>query len=488
MIKKLDWYGIRTYFGPFLFIFSVLFFIFMVQFAWQEMDAFVGKGLDLLTIFKLLFYLGLSVIQLVMPLTVLLASIMTYGGFGENYELAAMKSSGMSLMRIMMPVFLLVCTLSVGLFFFSDRVVPQAQRKAKNMLLNIAKTKPAINFDPGVFVSAVPGFSMKIGETYGKDGKLLKNVFIHKDASAYDNQQTIIAKRGSFEPAEDKRFLKLALFDGVYYEDEIINKSRFQLDKQPYQQVKFDTLIHYFDISEIVERAIEEESVTDYYIFLNSIRLMGRIDTLKIENREYYDRISNTQFQSTTNIYVEENKLDSAYLKAETLPFSMDSISQRDKQYAITRAIETIAVDLENYALTREEINNRNGFFARHVLTLIRNYSNSLMCIAFFLIGAPLGAIIRKGGVGMPVVVAIITFVLFYLVYMYSENLAKNNIMNPYWAAWLPILIFFPLGIFFTYKAMRDSNLFDKSVYVEPVQRAFTKLFKTKNKEHKRYQ
>lgn len=490
MIKKLDWYGIRTYFGPFLFIFSVLFFIFMVQFAWQEMDTFIGKGLDLFSIFKLLFYLGLSVIQLVMPLTVLLASIMTYGGFGESYELAAMKSSGMSLVRIMMPVFLLVCLLSVGLYFFSDKVVPMSQRKAKNMLLNIARTKPAINFDPGVFVNAVPGFSMKIGERSGKDGEKLKNVFIHKDASAYENQQTINATKGVFEPAEDKRFLKLSLFNGYYYEDLVTNKTRIQLEKQPYQQIKFDTLIQYFDISEIVEKAIEQENVTDYYRFLNTKRLIGRIDTLQMENKSYYDEMANDQLQSLTGLSFNSKIIDSLYTKAsiKDIPFTLDTLNKTSRESIIRSTTDNIGYDLSNSQMNQEEISDRSDFFARHILILVRNFSNSLLCIVFFLIGAPLGAIIRKGGVGMPVVVAIITFVLFYLVYMYSENLAKNSIMNPYWAGWLPIMIFFPLGIFFTYKAMRDSNLFDKSIYTEPIIKFINKIFKLKNKEHSRYQ
>ncbi|MGP2570097.1 LptF/LptG family permease [Ornithobacterium rhinotracheale] len=488
MIKKLDWYGIRTFFGPFIFIFSVLFFIFMVQFAWQEMDMFAGKGLDIGTIFKLLFYLGLTVIQFVLPLTVLLSAIMTYGGFGERYELAAMKSSGMSLVRIMLPVFLLVCGISVGLFFFSDTAVPQSQRKARNMLLNIAKTKPAINFDPGVFINAVPGFSMKISERSGKNGERLKNVFIHRDASAYENQQTIIAKKGIFEPAEDKRFLKLALFNGYYYEDEIQNKNRLQLERQPYQQIKFDTLVHYFDISEIVEKAIEEENVTDHYRFLNTKELIKRVDTLKIQNKAYYNELADTQFQSLTYAPISEN-LDSVYqVQKKALPFDINKLNDADRQQVMMRADENIAADLNSYSVIKDEISGRDEFIARHVLILVRNFSNSLMCVIFFLIGAPLGAIIRKGGVGMPVVVAIVIFILFYLIYMYSENLAKNGVLNPYWAAWLPVITFTPLGIFFTYKAMTDSNLFDINAYLEPILRLKNKHFKSKNTEHARYQ
>lgn len=485
MLKKLDWYTIKTYFGPFLFIFSVLFFIFMVQFAWQEMDKFLGKGLGMLDIFKFLFYLGLSVIQMVMPLTILLAAIMTFGGFGERYELAAMKSTGISLGRIMLPLFILICMLSVGMFFFSDNVVPQAQKKAKNMMLNIARTKPALNFEPGVFVMGVPGLSMKISDKQGENGEYVKDVFIHKDVSAFENQQTIIAQEGIFEPAEDKRFLRLSLFNGYIYEDEIKGKNRKDLKRQPASQIKFDTMVNYIDVSEIVEKAINEENVTDHYKFMNSRQLMGRIDTLNIENEATYKRIFDERYKG---IFAEHYLMDSLNKKEERIQLNkLDSFDQKQKVLMLESALGEIDRDLNMYEMNKNEIKGRNKFYARHVLVLVRNYSNALMCIAFFLIGAPLGAIIRKGGIGMPVVVAIIIFILFYLVYMYSENLAKNGSMDPYVAAWLPVSIFFPLGIYFTYKAMTDSEIFNVEAYLKPFKKVIN-LFKRNKKEHARYQ
>lgn len=485
MLKKLDWYTIKTYFGPFIFIFSVLFFIFMVQFAWQEMEKFAGKGLDMITIFKLLFYMGLSVVQLVMPLTVLLAAIMTFGGFGERYELAAMKSTGVSLGRIMLPLFILVCALSVGLYYFSDTIVPNSQRKARNMLINIARTKPAVNFEPGVFVMGIPGFSMKIGDKSGENGKFVKDVFIHKDVSAFENQQTIVADNGIFEPADDQRFLRLSLFNGYFLEDEIRNKSRNELKSQPFRAIKFDTMVQYIDVSAIVEKAIEDEKVTDHYKFMTSKELVGRIDTLKRNDSLTYARVYDEKFQNMMPQYF---LLDSLAKKKEkaVIP-SLGTIKKDNRPDIIRGAIAEIERDQTTYQVQKTEIMNRNKNHARHVLVLVRNYSNALMCVAFFLIGAPLGAIIRKGGVGMPVVVAIIIFILFYLVYMYSENLAKNGILDSYWASWLPVVVFFPLGLFFTYKAMTDSELFDLEAYLKPFRKLFA-IFGGKNTEHARYQ
>lgn len=485
MLKKLDWYTIKTFFGPFIFIFSVLFFIFMVQFAWQEMDKFTGKGLALMDIAKLLFYLGLSVIQLVMPLTVLLSSIMTFGGFGERYELAAMKSTGISLGRIMLPLFILITLLSFGLYLFSNSVVPQSQRKARNMLLNIARTKPAVNLEPGVFVMGIPGINMKIDDKSGENGEFIKGVFIHIDASAYEDQRTIIANNGVIEPAADRRFLKLALYDGFLYDDEIKNLSRQKLQHQPMRQVKFDTMVQYIDVSELVEKAIEEESVTDHYKFMNSADLMNRIDTLYIENNKFYQQVYQERLASLMPISTLDSLENKNLANKPLKPF--ESYSESDKERAITNAIYDLDRDISSYAIQKDEIIGRTKFLARHILVLVRNYSNSLMCIVFFLIGAPLGAIIRKGGIGMPVVVAIVIFILFYIIYMYSENLSKNGVIDPYFGAWLPVILFFPVGIFFTIQAVRDSEIFNIESYLKPFQKVFS-IFGNKKKEHVRYQ
>ncbi|MDG4945850.1 LptF/LptG family permease [Weeksellaceae bacterium KMM 9713] len=486
MLKKLDWYTIKTYFGPFIFIFSVLFFIFMVQFAWQEMEKFAGKGLDMVTIFELLFYLGLSVVQLVMPLTILLAAIMTFGGFGERYELAAMKSTGISLGRIMLPLFIMVSLLSVGLYYFSDYVVPKSQQKARNMLINIARTKPAVNFEPGVFVMGIPGFSMKVGDKSGDDGQFVEDVFIHKDVNAFENQQTIVASRGIFEPAEDQRFLRLSLFEGYFYEDEIHNKSREVLKRQPFRQIKFDTMVQYIDVSALVEKAIEDEKVTDHYKFMNSKDLVNRIDTLKMNDSITYVKMFDERYQTLLPRYYMLDSVSQHQTEAIPLP-NLEEVKEEDRISIYKSAIAEVERDKTFYNATKSEISGRNKNKARHVLVLVRNYSNALMCIAFFLIGAPLGAIIRKGGVGMPVVVAIIIFILFYLVYMYTENLAKNGELDPYWASWSPVIVFFPMGLYFTYKAMTDSDIFDIESYIKPFRKLFA-IFGTKKKEHARYQ
>ena len=221
MIKKLDKYILTSFLGPFLFIFSILFFIFSVQFAFQEISKLVGRGLTFFEIAKLLFYLGTTVIQMVVPLSILLSSIMCFGGFGERYELAAMKASGISLARIMLPVFGFTLVVAVGLFFFSNNVLPDNHRKAKNLLYNIAQSKPALRFVSGQFNSNIPGFTMRVGEISGENSDQLKDIMIHKQATSYQDQTTVIAENGILNSTADKKYLKFELHKGFIYDSKI---------------------------------------------------------------------------------------------------------------------------------------------------------------------------------------------------------------------------------------------------------------------------
>lgn len=278
MFKILDRYIIKTFFGPFLFIFSVLFFIFIVNIIWIQLGQFMGKGLTTLQIMKLLFYLGVSVVSMVLPLTVLLASIMSFGELGERYELAAMKAAGISLTRVMMPLLGVTAVLAVMLYFFSNNIIPDFQRKAKNMLFNIAQTKPALNFTPGQFIDQLPGVMVKFDKIKGEDGRDLEGIFIHKKAGNYENQQTIVAEKGKFANAKNRKFMKLILYNGSVIEDSYAGKADNVRLKQPDQATKFDTLTIHFDISELIDKAIEKEQITDDYRFQTYTELLATID------------------------------------------------------------------------------------------------------------------------------------------------------------------------------------------------------------------
>ena len=484
MFKKLDWYIIKTFFGPFIFIFSVLFFIFIVNIIWIQLGQFLGKGLSYFEIIKLLFYMGVSVITLVLPLTILLSSIMTFGDLGEKYELAAMKAAGISLTRIMMPLFFTATFLAILLFFFSNNIIPDFQRKAKNMFYNIAATKPALNFTPGQFIDQIPGFQVKFDKIIGEKGENIEGVFVHKKANSYENQQSIVAKRGKFSPATDKNYLKLVLNDGFIFEDDIANKDYADRLKQPDQSIKFDTLTTYFDISELISKALDDQKITDDYRFENYGELNKTIVQNRKDNNIYFSGIGD-EFIAQTNNYV--NYVDVVPPKKKIVQqIKLDTVKESKKLDMLLSSYNKIESLKSTNLGKQDQILTTVKYYSKVVMYQQRIFAYSVTCIIFFLIGSSLGSIIRKGGMGLPVVVAIIVFIIFYVINLSVENLSWAGKMNPYIAAWLPNLVLFPFGIWLTYKALTDSQVFDAEKYkllLKPVIAFFTKT-----KEHERYQ
>lgn len=483
MIKKIDWYVIKTFFGPFIFIFSVLFFIFVVNIVWIRLAQFTGKGLTYWEILKLLSYLSGVVVQLVLPLTILLSSIMTFGEFGERYELAAMKAAGISLTRIMMPLFIVSILFSGLLFVFSNNIVPDFQRKAKNMLYNIAATRPALNFTPGQFIQQIPGYSVKFDRILGENGERLEGVFIHKMANSFENQQSIVAEKGRFVPADNPNYLKLVLFNGTVFEDNVGSGEYEQRLKQPDQAIKFDTLVSHFNISEIISKALESEKITDDYSFQNFIQLNKTIDKTKKENDNILGNLS-SDIVNQTNTYV--NFIDkSKATKPVVAPGKLDTLKPKKRQEVMLSAYNKIEGLKQLNAGKEPQVQELHAYFSRVVIYQQRIFAFSVTCIIFFLIGSSLGSIIRKGGLGLPVVIAIVVFIIFYVINLSVENMAWSGKMNPYLAAWLPNIVLFPFGIWLTYKALTDSQLFD----IEKYKALFKPLISRfqKNRETARY-
>lgn len=444
----------------------------------------MGKGLTTFQIMKLLFYLGVNVVSMVLPLTILLASIMSFGEFGERYELAAMKAAGISLTRVMMPLLGVVTLLAILLYLFSSNIIPDFQRKAKNMLFNIAQTKPALNFTPGQFIDQLPGYMVKFDKIEGEEGRNLEGVFIHKKANAFENQQTITAEKGRFEVAKNKNYQQLILYNGYIVEDSYAGKSENVRLKQPDQAIKFDTLVTHFDITELINNAIEQEKITEDFRFQSFEELFSTISKTKKDNVKLVSNISTEVISQTSSVvsYMDKNK-SKAPVKSQ---YKFDTIKKDKKLEMIYNAhsrLDNLKTTLDS---KNQELNSSVKYFNKVVIYQQRMITYSFTCIIFFMIGASLGSIIRKGGMGVPVIVAIVIFIIFYVINVGFENVAWSGKMSPYLAAWLPNMILFPFGVLMTYKALTDSQLFDAEKY-KAFLKPITKLF-VKDKEHKRYQ
>lgn len=484
MPKKIDLYIIKTFLGPFFFIFSILFFIFMVNIVWIQMFNLGGKGLTPWELTKLFYYLSVGIVKMVLPLTILLASIMTFGGFGERSELAAMKAAGISLLRIMRPLLFTNIFLAVILFLFSNYIIPDFQKKAKNMMYNILTSKPALNFTPGQFITSLPGTSIRFDELYGENNNLMNGVFIHKTASAYEDQRTIVAKKGKIISEPDSNYLKFILYEGFIFEDNLGKPNFNDRLKQENQNIKFDTLVSHFDISELLDKAIESEKITDDYQFQTYFQLNSTIDKLAETNENNLKTISEDLVRQSSNYLLEPTKKSEKSKITE--PFSIDSLKQKKKLDILSNAYSKIEGFEMSKKSQNESILQMAKSYAKVVMYQQQIIAYSIMCLIFFLIGASLGSIVRKGGFGLPVIFAIIIFVIFFVINLSAENVAWKGELNPYLAAWLPNIIFFPFGIWITYKALTDSQIFDIEKYKALI-KPFTKRF-LKNKEHKRYQ
>lgn len=445
----------------------------------------MGKGLSVLQILKLLYYLGMGVVSLVLPLTILLSSIMTFGGLGERYELAAIKASGISLLRVMTPLFFVSIGFAIILFFFSNSLIPDFQRKAENMKSNIQDIKPSLIFTEGEFVTTLPDYTLKFDKFLDENGKNVEGIFIRKKANTYQNQQSIIAKKGQFMASENINYLKLELYNGYVNEEFISSVKYSDRPKQPDQVIKFDTLSYLFDISEFVEKNIDKEEIKDNYKFQNYTELYTSIAEKKDESKKMLNDISN-QLLTQTNTYIKYIEKNPKVTEKVVANYQLDTLKNDKKESVLISAYQKLE------SLKQAASNRKGDFkpihknFSRVVMYQQRMVSLSVTAIIFFLIGASLGSIIRKGGVGMPVVFSIFIFIIFHTLNLFVENLSWTGSITPYFAAWLPNMILFPFSIWLTYKAVTDSQLFDVEKYkkfFQPVIRLFVK-----SKEHQRYQ
>ncbi|MDN5627222.1 MAG: LptF/LptG family permease, partial [Weeksellaceae bacterium] len=396
----------------------------------------------------------------------------------------AMKAAGISLVRVMMPLFITVSILAGILFLFSNNVIPDFQRKAKNMMFNIISSKPAINFTPGVFIDQISGYSVKFDKIQGENGEKLEGVFLHKNASTYDDQQTIIAKRGKFAPAVDRNYLKLILYDGYVYTDNVSNKSYEERLKQPNQSVKFDSLVNHFDISELINKGIENEKITDDYRFQTYGEVAKTLEKNRKDNVTIMGSVSSPIISQTNNYvqYIDKSKTK----EKVTQPYKIDTLKKPKKLEVLWGAYNKIeslkAAVTSNQGAIDDLVKQHNKI----VIYQQRIISYSFTCIIFFLIGASLGSIIRKGGMGLPVIIAIVIFIIFYVLNLSVENLSWKGSLNPYLATWIPNIVLFPFSIWLTYKALTDSQLFDIEKY-RALFKPFIEKF-SKPKEHQRYQ
>ena len=476
-MKILDKYILKTFLVPFLATFLIVLFVLVMQLLWQTFESIAGKGISITFILKFLYYTSLSIIPQALPIAVLLSSIMALGSLGENYEFAAAKSAGISLQRLVRPLIFLTLFLSGINFIFLNNIFPYAILKQQNLYYNIKKKKPALALIPGTFNSDLPNYQIKFDEKYGEEKNLLKNVLIYDLSSRKGNQKVITAERGKIISEEGSRYMTFILNDGFYYEDYTkTTRSRVKKEKMPASQATFKEYEFNIDISDLVgDGSLDEERFKNNFKMLRINQLTDTIPILKTD----YNDILMSRSKSISSI--SQSKL--LYKYADSLKHkNIDTISTLEnfhlkEQISILNGARTKI----NSAVTNVKNNVKSIKWKRKTLNFFDSeyygrIALSFSCLILFFIGAPLGSIIRKGGFGLPMILAIAIYVIYFFGNTMGKNLAEESSISSLLGSWISAMVMIPFGIFLTRRATKDKGIFNVDNILLPLKKIFQKF------------
>jgi lipopolysaccharide export system permease protein len=473
-MKKIDLFMIRSFIGPLILTFFIVLIIFILQFLWMYVDELAGKGLEPKVLAELLFQFSLTFVPLSLPLAILLASLMTFGNLGEFLELTALKSSGIPLQRIMLPIFVFATLLSVGSYLFADYVLPISTRKARTLLTDIRRMRPELNIQAGTFYNGIDGFSIKITDKDPETNRL-DGIYIYDHREGIGNTSVIHADSGYMKVTPDESGLILTLYNGNAYKD--IEEKDVPQEKRKYP-FRRDRFTEQTMVIELVGFGLNRSGMDIYrsnYAMLNTAALTFYIDSLstRFESRTdaYFTEFSQTRLFSRSQFYYPDGRPDNdsaAVWKSNkfNVRTAFDTLSFMDKSTTISRALSfaregTSFMTEKSEALVAEAKNLR-----RYEAEKYKRFTLPFACLVFFFIGAPLGAIIRKGGLGTPAVISVLFFVVYYVITLSGEKFAKELIISVPLGMLASTIILLPIGIFLTYKATTDAAIMNAETYI----------------------
>jgi lipopolysaccharide export system permease protein len=487
-VKRLYKYLITSFLGPFVFTFFIVIFLLLMQFLWKYIEDLAGKGLEFSILAELLFYVSASLVPMALPLAVLLASLMTLGNLGENNELTALKSSGISLQRIVMPLVYFSLGLAIFAFLFANYIVPITNLKMSSMIYDITKQKPELQIKEGVFYNGVEGYSIRIGKRDYKSN-LLHDIKIYDHTLGNGNTRVTLADSGYMRITSDKKFLFVTLFNGYNYSEEAEKgRQRYYKKTYPFRRDKFEKEeIHIemvgFGLNRTDENLFRQSSkmMSLRQLTYNSDSLQKELNqraaSLKknlltkqifryskprvFQNKALNDssRKDTVRIQSFESIYNKLTLSEKTSIIGQALSYARDS-----KTY-----ISSASTLSENYELRIRKFN----------IEWWRKFTLSAACLIFFFIGAPLGAIIRKGGLGMPVVISVSFFVVYYIISLLGEKFGREGMISAALGMWISAFILLPTGIFLIRKATKDSAIFNIDTYLNYVKKVIV-IFNSK--------
>lgn len=477
-LKRLYIFLLKTFLPLFIMTFGICLFIVLMQFLWKYIDEMVGKGLSIGVLFEMFFYAALSFVPTALPLAILLASLMTFGNLGEQFELLAMKAAGISLPRIMKPIIIFLCVVAIGAFFFQNNVIPQSQVKMWTLLGSMKTKSPELEIPEKTFYNGIAGYNLYVKKKY--DDGLLQDIMIYDYAEGFNNAEVTVADSGRVKTSTDKLYLILTLYNGESFASRGIEGNKVSADASLYRKESFKTREVLIKHDANFNRG-DESLMENRYIGKNLASLRESIDsmTVKIDiskditSRQLYEQ----SYKKTFNTY-ENNKNETEQtekkqpLKDINFDQAFDDSSPSVQLSLLTQAksaIERLQVD---YNFKASVLASEQKEMRRHHVEMHKKFTLSFACLIFFFIGAPLGAIIRKGGLGMPVVISVALFIFYYIIDTVGVKMATNGVWVPWQGMWLSSAVLLSLGVFLTYKASKDSVILNPDTYIN----AFKKL------------
>lgn len=467
-IKKLDLFILKSFLLLFSGTFFICLFIFMMQFLWRYVDELVGKGLGMSVMAQFFFYSGLTLIPPSLPLAILLAALMVFGNFGERYELLSMKAAGIPLLRIIRPL-IICCTLLGGIsFYFQDVIAPKAQLKLWHLLVSMKQTSPELDIPESVFYDEIDGYNIYVKKKDRETG-IMKDVLIYNFSDGFEDAHIIWATEGKMEMTADKQHLQLHLYDGEQFEN--LKSQAIAAQNVPYRRetfrekhiiIEFDGGFSMIDNNEIISERSDSKNMAAISHSIDS--LTQRADSI---GRSMYNDIRTNTYPKQVMSHKDSVKFNSGNVATViNIDSLFDAFTIAEKEKTISYAAERMNSLSNDWKVRSLQITDTDSNIRKHKADWHKKITMSLSCLIFFFIGAPLGAIIRKGGLGLPVVISVIIFVLYYIIDSGSTRVAKSGEMNIILGTWMSTLVLAPIGAFFTYKSNKDSTVFNLEAYL----------------------
>lgn len=470
-IKKIDIFVFKAYSLLFVGTFFICLFIFMMQFMWRYVDELIGKGLTLDVLAHFFYYAGLTLIPMSLPLAILLASLITFGNLGERFELLSMKAAGIPLIRILQPIIIFNILLCIGSFYFQNVTGPEAQKKFYTLIYSMKQKSPELEIPEGIFYSEIPGYNIFV-EKKGKENGMLYGVMIYSTTDGYEDAQIVLADSAELKTTADEKHLMLTMYAGERFRNMQAQGNMMARANVPYMRetfiqetdlIPFDNNFNMMDAN-VFSGSAQTKNLREIETGLDS--LAHKSDSI---GRSLFAYLQNTTYRRKVNIASQ----DSAKIARQTLNFDTlySQLTVSQQQSILRNAMQKSTVATNEYEFRGLISKDIDQSTRTHWVEWHKKFTLSLACLFFFFIGAPLGAIIRKGGLGVPVVISVTIFIFYYIVNVSGEKMAKSGEWVPWFGEWLSSMVLCPIGIFLTYKANKDSAVFNIEAYINVIRK-----------------